>query len=551
MKRLFMTAVVVMITLPVWAQYYGGGFGAGMFGGSTNQQVTVTIKADGTAQIRTETSMARPALEQQMRMMEFYNKQMELEEEGDEGLPAVRQPPEPKPYTDDELAKAIRNTYEKSDEVRNDEATMKVTDVKVAKDTVHLVYVMSLTSLNGLVEYEQAAWGMVGLYFENIKYETDADGRLKLTLKTNAEMMKNWQKQMQRALKLTGARTVLTLVFPGKVVSSSLPVTEGNSTGLVLDGKREETIAAVAKAFATPVTIVAEAGGLKLDKPVDSATVAQSRRQQNAGVYDALPVTEAGAGFISEPVSVTMTTAHLFPGAEKQLQRSQFGYELANTGLVVQAKLFLPKGRTLLAADQPRVVKALDNKGRSLVRPVDQNVDMDMGELMFGGDDKKEVPLQLRLQLPSPDAQTIEEIQVEAIVVTASKWKEQVLTNLQANAETAIDLGSILPGAKLTITKFTNKKGQQNLVGKITGPVGIRQLDVNFKVPDENRGNSNSNDTNYNVKNGLATRTIQVTSYNFEAEEKGDSPPPVLVVRLPEDAHRERVRFVLKGLDLY
>lgn len=545
MKRLLVLALFVTFTTPVWAQSYRNRFNGDMFGGSTNQQVIVTIKADGTAQIRTEGILARPALEQQLRMMEFYRQA----QTGEEDAPTPPKPPEPKPYTDEELAQAIRKAFEQTGEDSNTETTVKVAELQVAKDTVRLAYVQNLASLTNVVEHSQTIWGSVGMYLEDTRFETDADGRLKLTLKPHAQVMKDWQKGMQRALKLTGARSVLTLVFPGKVISSSLPVTEGNSTGLVLDGKQEATIAAVAKAFATPVTIIAEAAGLKLSQPVDYAAVREASRKKQDGPYEALPVADAGPGFVGEPVSVTMTTAQLFPGAEKQLQRTQFGYELNNTGLVVRAKLFLPKGRSLLGASQPHVVKAQDNKGRNLVRPVDPNDGTDMEGRMGFGDRGNTVDL--RLQLPSPDAQSIEEIQVESIVTTVGKWKEHVLTNLQANAEMSLDLGALLPSAKLTITKLTNKKGRQSLEGKLTGPVAIRQLDVKFKMPNEEHGNSSAYDRNYSVKNAVATRTIQVELYTYDREDKGGGTPPSLVVRIPEDPRRERVRFALKGLDLY
>ena len=547
MKRILMTALLVTVALPVGAQMYGGGFRGGMFGGSTNQQVTVTIKADGSAQILTETVLARQALEQQMRMMDYYR---QMQETGDEETPARRTPPEPKPYADDELAKAIRNTFERQE----GETVVKVADVQVASNSVRLAYAISLATLNDLVQSQQLIWSTAGLYFEKTRIETDTEGRVKLTFTPYPQFdVKNWQKEMQRAYKLTGARSVLTLVFPGKVVSSSLPVTNGNSTGLVLDSRDAATIEAVAKAIAAPVTIVAEAGGLKLAQPLDSQTTHRSRRAGTAGAYDALPITDAGAGFVSEPASVTMTTVQWFPDGEKQLQRNQFAYELRNTGLVVRAKLFPPKGRMLLAASQPRVLKAVDNKGRDLAKTADPDGEIDVPEMMMGSpsDTGRAVPVNLQLQLPSPDAQTIGEIQVESIVTTAGKWKELVLTNVQANAESAIDLSPVLPGAHLTITKFTKKKNQQSLQGKITGPEAIRQLDVRFKLPDNERGNSNAYDRNYTVKNGQATRTIQVNSYNYGEGEVTGGTPPALVIRIPEDARRERVRFTLKDLDLY
>jgi len=563
MKRILTTALLLALVLPAGAQRFRGmGLGAGMFGGSTNQHVTVTIKADGTAEIRNDSVLLRAQLEQQVRMMEYYRKMQAAAEEDagdDDEQPRKRpQPPEAKPYADDELAKAMRSPFDHTQEQDGEETTsMKLDDVQISKDTVRVVYTTSLKTLEDLVQQDYSIWSAIGMYFEETKFEKDAEGRLKLTLKPHEGWAaKDYVKEMHRALKLTGARSALTLVFPGKVISSPFPVTKDNTTSLVLDAAQKDSVEAAAKALAAPAPIIAEAGGLNLAAAVSSTTARRSRRQQQAGPYDALPLADAATGYAGEPSMVTVVTAQVFPGAEERLKRSRAAHELYSTGMVVQAKLFLPKGRTLLASSQPRVLKAVDNTGRDLAMKAAGEADAEMHEMMMmghsSGREGSTVPLQLRLQLPSPDAQTIEEVQIETIVTTTGKWKQMTLTNVQVAADKPIDLGEILPGAKLAITKFTSKRGQQNLQGTITGPPTIRQLDLKFTPANKDRGDSSAYDRNYKVKDGQATRTIQVTAYSYDAEDRKDNtPPPPLVIRIPEDPKRERVKVTLKGLDLF
>jgi len=53
------------------------------------------------------------------------------------------------------------------------------------------------------------------------------------------------------------------LILPGKILTSALPVIQGNTTSFTLDGKKDESLDAAAKLYEAPVVITAEAGGLK------------------------------------------------------------------------------------------------------------------------------------------------------------------------------------------------------------------------------------------------------------------------------------------------
>ena len=86
------------------------------------------------------------------------------------------------------------------------------------------------------------------------------------------------------------------------------------------------------------------------------------------------------------------------------------------------------------------------------------------------------VNFSLRLALPEPDAQSIEEIEGEAIALTLGDWKSVTLTNLQADPKKEIDLGELVPGAKIVIRKVETKN-RQSVEARVEGPVEIRLLD--------------------------------------------------------------------------
>ena len=126
-------------------------------------------------------------------------------------------------------------------------------------------------------------------------------------------------------------------------------------------------------------------------------------------------------GFVAEAQTVTTTTLHLFPGGEPYFERHP-----ANTGAVVSVKFFAPKGRTLKSVTGIRVLSAVDNQGRSVVRgESDDDEDDSMSEVTSGGSsDSSALSLDLRLQLPAPDAQSIDKISAEAIATPSAPGRK-------------------------------------------------------------------------------------------------------------------------------
>jgi hypothetical protein len=86
------------------------------------------------------------------------------------------------------------------------------------------------------------------------------------------------------------------LALPGKILSSSLPGTEGNETWLRLDAEKPESVDAALKLVEAPLVITAELGGLKVDEPLESKKLVRSAARRSSGEPD-LPITEAGPGF--------------------------------------------------------------------------------------------------------------------------------------------------------------------------------------------------------------------------------------------------------------
>ena len=112
------------------------------------------------------------------------------------------------------------------------------------------------------------------------------------------------------------------------------------------------------------------------------------------------------------------------------------------------------------------------------------------------------------------------------------------------------NFATVLPGAKLVITKNASKNGQINLQARLKGPSTVRRLDVRAKIPGNDQFNSNASERNFSTKAGESTRNLNIEGYGFGDQDAASQGAAVLIIRYPEDLRRERVKFDLKGLDL-
>ncbi len=515
--------------------------------GGTEQSAVLTIKPDGSCLFVAETVEPRTAAEQQVRMLERYQQMSEAEDNGAAAAGTnMSSTNAPKPFTDEELTKKLTDmTNERAGE--GAEAADQKLNVEVNKDTALITTTRSFASLEEMLKDSDAIWNQSGVVFENARFETDTNGLLRLTL-TPRSGMERYLKTFRSEWKLSGEKTELKLVFPGKVISSGFPETQTNATWLAVDGKHDESLDAVAKLYAAPTVITAEPAGLKLDKPLESKTLRRLNRQ-HGGVGDDLPITNAGPGFVAEAQGITTTILHVFPGGGDYFKQN--GFPSSPTGAVVTAKLFAPRGRTLLSVSDVQVLSAVDNKGRSVVADAEEGEGVPSQVYSGNSSDADSMQVQLRLQLPQPDAQAIDEVSAEAVAVTAGAWQEMTLTNLQENATNELDLSGVLPGAKIAITKLSSRDGQFNIQARLQGPRTVQSLDVRAKMPGNDNFNTYSSDRRFTVQGGQATRTLAIQGFGV-GDESGSSPASlVLVVRCPQDLRREQVKFELKGLDLF
>lgn len=539
-------AVILASARASASMYYGMG--------GENSRVTLTVKADGSLRLRNETTTSRTMTEMQLRAFERYSQMTEIDE--DEPKPdatdSAAKPPT-KPASDEELTKKIREMYETRSEFSGDDEG-SLEGVQVSSNSVRITTSRTFESLKELLGENLWSWGPTVLMFEDVRVEQDTNGQFRVTF-TPGKRAETYAKTSAKQWKNSKMNYEWRLELPGKILSSGLPTTRDNATWLALDAGKPESVDAVLKLVGAPLVITAEPAGLKVTEPLEYKKLVRTSRP-GAQSGKELPITDAGPGFAAEPVSLTISTEHLFPDGEKRRHDQANYFSRETAGTVVSTKLFPPKGRTIRSVSRARVLSAKDDKGRAISTPPgdEESGTTEYDEMFFNTDSSREsgaARLTLRLGLPESDAQTIETLEAEGVVMSVGGWKETTVTNVQADAQKEIDLGAVLPGAKLVITKVSGKKPQTIIQARLEGPAEVEQLDVKVKTAEE-RGASHMSSQRSRKSAGKTVRnlTIQAYEYSFERNSGSSNEPLTLIVRSPQDAKRERVRFKLTALDL-
>ncbi len=540
-----------------WLAQYQSTLNAQFFPGrGARQNLVLTIHADGRCEVGSLSVISRPMAEQQVRMMEMQKKMEEAAENGDMArMTNAQAEAKTNALTDEQLKEKYLATMEEEFSAMGEQDEADKPNVTVDKDTVTVTKKASFASIQEMLQSRsgfQAAASL--LYFENMRFEQDTNGHLLVTL-TPSTAMKRGLKNMRSEWKMEGVNAELKFVFPGKVLFSGFPETQTNATWIAVDSQKDETLDALAKLYDGPIVITAEPAGLTLKEPLDLKKL-RPREGRTGGVGDDLPITEGGAGFVAQAEGIMTTTLHVFPGGEHYFKEFTLPFG-GQGGTMVHAKLFAPKGRTLQSVTEVKLLTATDDKGRAVAAGKnDEGEEMNAFAFvqsgMEEGQENNGAEMQLRLELPQADAQAIDEVTAEVVAVTAGSWKEMTLTNITETSTNEFGLGALLPGAKLVISKFSNKNNMLTMKVQIKGPATVKNLKVQAKVPgsEQGRGYSNSSEMNVSSKGGETTHTLQINASIFNQNGAKVSGPFQLLLRYPQDLKRERVNFKLKGLDL-
>ena len=345
-----------------------------------------------------------------------------------------------------------------------------------------------------------------------------------------------------------------TFRMPGEVVSSTLPEVDGASTSIAYDTGDAESIERLIEAMGEDFVVVAEPGALALASlPLDSQELqvgVDMHSPMGASSYAQVPVTDAEDFFEAEALSAMTISTHVFDEGWDQLtpmQHMQLDYRVENR-TTVQARLYAPQGRYVLAVENPRVTEAVDDQGRAIGAPdAGGHTSYHSSSSMQDGPSRS-YDFQLTLGLPEPDAEAIEEVVGELTAITFSGYREQRLE--QPTAGNVIALDDVVEGAELTIEAVEDQGehgGRFRL--KLTGPAEVANLQLDIEVDNAHFASAFPNRDTNREQDGQTEREVHL-QYHYAARE-GEAGTLRLVIRLPEDIKRERVEFDLFAIDLF
>ncbi len=219
--------------------------------------------------------------------------------------------------------------------------------------------------------------------------------------------------------------------------------------------------------------------------------------------------------------------------------------------------LYASPGRHISSVAKPLATRAVDEQGRE-IKPFSAGDDEDgryRGRHHYYGrsdDDDTKANFTLQLEVPAAGAETIEEIEGEIIVTSFTEWKTHEITNPQADPEKEIDLGEVIPGAKLIIRKVKKAKGEREgrISLKLIGPPEVKYAEYDVRIEGVRNVHTNESRDSTDEKDGHTVRTSTITfgTYGDKLDEESTT---TFVLRFPHGLKRERVKFLMEAVDLF
>jgi hypothetical protein len=228
---------------------------------------------------------------------------------------------------------------------------------------------------------------------------------------------------------------------------------------------------------------------------------------------------------------------------------------------VLQVKLYPPKGRKIIDVRGVRAIRAVDDQGREVKTAGESEGDDDFSRRVYssssGSGEERAPQFPLNLQLPAAGAKTLEKVEGEAILTTSAGRKEHPVPEPKADPQKEIDLGDLVPGAKMIITSVKDmEKNNQGQIGlKITGLKGVERIAFDVKAAG---GEQFYAYPSFSTRPGAtaaevtSTVTVRYSPRGGRSDDAAAAKPKItLVLHVPDDLKRERLKFTLETIDLY
>lgn len=466
------------------------------------------------------------------------------------------------------LAEDIKAMFqEESSSERFDQMHTEVKQVQVKDDEVEIVTEVRFDTLEALVKY--LPFSNAGGPVERVQIAQTDQGNVKLTITAEGpgEMDARTRKQYVQMIKAQKLGGSITIVLPGEIVSSTLPVTKASSTSLSLDPQDDDSIDTFFDTLSKPVVIEAKPGALVMDAlPLDSDEMEVDWDMHGRTSEDELgadlPITEPAEPYLAEATSVRKVVVRTYPAAKKFEEQLEYGFGMEHeSGCTVKARLFPPRTRYIANVASVKMRKAVDDQGRS----IESRPESDARFTRYFGMDEQEpgqpTDISVELALPAPDAEAIELIEGEVMLTSFGRWLAHSIDPVKPMPDKPIDLSEILDGATVTILRTATPRPDESDAGeltegiiqlRLTGPEAIQHLDLGVKIPGFDNIHAYERTSSFERSGEQCIRNVTLEYRPWAFDEMSPARiKPRLVIRFPDDLQRHRVKFKLEAMDLF
>lgn len=510
---------------------------------------TLVINPDGSSSLKQIIALDRKTVEQGMAARNRYESN---------NLPAKEET-----LSSEELEKRIRSQFEEriAQTLANTDLDCQLETIDIKEDNITLSLMTTSPDLETLVGNFPNLLSELPDPLLVIWQTEEQHLEVSLTPRMDPRYQQQWVEKYSDMFSAFQVKFSVSVEMPGEVLSSSLEENKENVTQLVITSWDESSIANFQNLLREGIQVVAKSGGLKLSvNPLDSDELANMayNKEQEKLEQSLPPITEAGPGYIAVPIkSHTARTLHYAEGLEL------FGEDIVSNipqeeVTDIQGRVFLPKGRLLFNASDLKLVSGRDDHGRKVLSEEKQS-EKSIDACYFvndtgSGQDVSYASFALKLNAPPKDSRAIDEIQLEAVLTTFSRWKKYEITGVSDKQKQPVDLSNVIKTATLTVTEIEVQDddgyGLGHIKLEISGPPEIGRLNYQLYRDASNPFYSEITSREISNKDGLLTHKIAL-QFSYDASSEQQEKSYSLLVKLPTDMKRERLKFALHDLDLY
>lgn len=402
----------------------------------------------------------------------------------------------------------------------------------------------TIPNLASLVEH---APDLLGPQAEGLEVSRDADGHLCMQVGKGKTKDKKHLDDMRLQLQKSPAIIVFdfTLHFPGKILSSTLPVLDERSLRWFVDSRQEQDLNLLADRIASGWSVVVDVGSMPLpEKPLKHLRKEENKR--NTPIFPdilASPSEKPWDAKITRTLIVRENPLAGEPLPDPALKEKPFFHSsdsVRDPGVYLDVSVFAPQGRELFEWGKSIILRqcsALGNDGQKLeVRSASLS---DFPNLISAS-----TSLIVKVDLPPLSKQGLQSLDLTLEILTCTRFEEQRESiNLGPRK---ISLEKLIPGAVWDLKTCAITGDTLNVNGPLRGPKEIRTLSVSGE-------SLNEHDKEHPFRPNYSDRVVQTGGQwrrEFGTWSSGGSISSYknLLIRRPIDLRREQVTISLKNV---